>query len=115
VFHGDMTTFDRSFWEERWSQVLREHADQVADRPPDAHLSAEVGNLRPGFAVDAGCGHGSDTLWLAARGWPGHCGLVVKLAELSGGTVGVSVHEIFDNATGTVVALCSLELSAAGR
>jgi 2-polyprenyl-3-methyl-5-hydroxy-6-metoxy-1,4-benzoquinol methylase len=64
-----MTTFDRSFWEERWSQVLREHADRVADRPPNAHLSAEVGHLRPGLALDAGCGHGADALWLAARGW----------------------------------------------
>jgi SAM-dependent methyltransferase len=51
-----MTTFDRSFSEERWSQVLREHADRVADRAPNAHLSAEVGNLRPEFALDAGCG-----------------------------------------------------------
>ena len=28
-------SFDRSFWEERWSQALREHADQVAQRPPE--------------------------------------------------------------------------------
>ncbi len=61
-----MTKFDRSFWERRWSQVLRGHA---AHRPPNAHLSAEVTKLRPGLALDAGCGHGADTLWLAARGW----------------------------------------------
>ena len=64
-----MTTFDRSFWDECWSRVLREHADQGAHRPPNVHLSTEVGNLPPGLALDAGCGHGSDALWLAARGW----------------------------------------------
>jgi SAM-dependent methyltransferase len=68
---GDIVTgaFDRNFWEERWSQAVREHGNQVAKIPPNAHLTRAVENLRPGLALDAGCGHRSDTLWLAARGW----------------------------------------------
>jgi SAM-dependent methyltransferase len=48
---------------------LRERAGDVARRPPNAHLTAEARDLPPGLALDAGCGHGSDTLWLAAHGW----------------------------------------------
>ena len=65
----DVSEYDRHFWEQRWSQALREHGARVAQRPPNAHLTAEIRDLRPGRALDAGCGHGSDALWLATRGW----------------------------------------------
>jgi 2-polyprenyl-3-methyl-5-hydroxy-6-metoxy-1,4-benzoquinol methylase len=64
-----MPTFDQDFWEQLWSNTLRDHADRVASRPPNPHLTAEAANLPRGHALDAGCGHGADTLWLAAHGW----------------------------------------------
>jgi SAM-dependent methyltransferase len=62
-------TFDRDFWERRWAQALREHPDIVASRPPSAHLVSEIGDLAPGLALDAGCGHGAEAIWLATSGW----------------------------------------------
>jgi len=61
--------FDREFWDGRWSEVLREHAAQVAERPPNAYLTMTAGELAPGRALDAGCGNGTEAIWLAARGW----------------------------------------------
>jgi 2-polyprenyl-3-methyl-5-hydroxy-6-metoxy-1,4-benzoquinol methylase len=61
--------FDREFWERRWAQVLREHPEKVASRPPNSHLLADIGDLQPGLALDAGCGHGAEAMWLAASGW----------------------------------------------
>jgi SAM-dependent methyltransferase len=66
---GEPVPFDRDFWEGRWSEVLREHAEQVAARPPNASLTATAGHLAPGRALDAGCGNGTEALWLAGRGW----------------------------------------------
>jgi SAM-dependent methyltransferase len=62
-------THDREAWERRWRRALGEHADAVARRPPNAWLVGEVEGLAPGRALDAGAGHGAETLWLAARGW----------------------------------------------
>jgi SAM-dependent methyltransferase len=61
--------FDKGAWEQRWAQVLREHPDKVASRPPNAHLVTEIGALAPGHALDAGCGHGAEAIWLATSGW----------------------------------------------
>jgi SAM-dependent methyltransferase len=61
--------YDRAHWEQLWQKTLREHPDKVAQRPPNAHLIAAVASLSPGRALDAGCGHGAEALWLAAHGW----------------------------------------------
>jgi SAM-dependent methyltransferase len=62
--------FDRSDdWDARWSRVLRDRPDVLTSRPPNAHLVAEAARLPAGRALDAGCGHGCEALWLAARGW----------------------------------------------
>jgi SAM-dependent methyltransferase len=62
-------SYDRDFWEGRWAQALREHPGKIARRPPNAHLVAVVADLQPGLALDAGCGNGSEALWLATNGW----------------------------------------------
>jgi 2-polyprenyl-3-methyl-5-hydroxy-6-metoxy-1,4-benzoquinol methylase len=60
--------FDRESWERRWEQALQ-HPERVASRPPNAHLLAAANDLTPGLALDAGCGHGAEAMWLAAAGW----------------------------------------------
>lgn len=61
--------FDQDHWEQLWEQAVRSHGDRMALRPPNVHLTAETAVLPAGRALDAGCGHGAEALWLAARGW----------------------------------------------
>lgn len=62
-------SYDQGFWEALWVKTLGEHAEKVARRPPNARLMAQVEGLTPGRALDAGCGHGAEALWLASQGW----------------------------------------------
>lgn len=51
-------------WEERYNEEGRIWSGQV-----NRVLATEAALLRPGRALDLGCGEGGDALWLAARGW----------------------------------------------
>jgi len=41
----------------------------MADAPPNPHLVAEVSRLPAGTALEAGCGAGTEAIWLADQGW----------------------------------------------
>lgn len=56
--------FTEAYWDERYRT-----RDALWSGRPNATLVAEVSGLPPGQALDAGCGEGADSIWLAGQGW----------------------------------------------
>lgn len=59
-------TFDKSYWDDIWSS---ERAGAMSTSDPNPHLIRQVEALKPGSAIDAGCGAGAEAIWLASAGW----------------------------------------------
>lgn len=58
-----MRTDTMEFWNETWSTMDHTFADY------DEALADFATKLRPGRALDLGCGSGGNAVWLAERGW----------------------------------------------
>ncbi|MDX3683197.1 MULTISPECIES: class I SAM-dependent methyltransferase [unclassified Streptomyces] len=60
----DSTRTDAEMWDDRYRE-----SDRIWSGNPNVVLVSEVEDLKPGRALDLGCGEGADAVWLARTGW----------------------------------------------
>lgn len=59
-------SFDKNYWDDIWQG---DRATAMAAGQPNPHLVQHIADLTPGTALEAGCGAGTEAIWLATRGW----------------------------------------------
>ena len=55
---------DAELWDDRYRE-----SDRIWSGNPNVVFVREVKDLKPGRALDLGCGEGADAVWLARQGW----------------------------------------------
>lgn len=65
--HGEHG-FDKGYWEDHWTEGDSARRD-TGDGAPNPYLVRELSGQAPGTALDAGCGTGTEVIWLAQQGW----------------------------------------------
>lgn len=61
-----MAEFDKDYWEQHWNPAASSAERRL---PVNPYLADETAHLHPGTALDAGCGTGTEAIWLAEQGW----------------------------------------------
>lgn len=62
---GDRPDDQAATWDERY----RESGAAMWSGAPNGTVEVELGDVRPGRAIDLACGEGADAIWLSRRGW----------------------------------------------
>lgn len=61
-----MAKFDKSYWEDHWRAAPAQQDHAVVVNP---YLPTELADIPAGTVLDAGCGTGTEAMWLADHRW----------------------------------------------
>ena len=99
-------------WDERYAA-----SDRVWSGEPNGALIREVTHLRPGRALDVGCGEGADAIWLARQGWEVTAvevsGVALQRAQSHATAAGVAVRWVHTGLLGAGLPDASFDLVSA--